>query len=136
MVIRCSGCGHETSFEQPYPYHAGFGNQGFLYNDAGDRTLVWSSFDPAWERLAGQVHPWTLSAASWSSVEAALAPLADGTRWKATNPPRCLRCRQAIGRSIADGEIYYFVYSGSFLLDEPPGSNEFRKVINERVSAA
>ena len=82
MIVACPHCAHQNSFEQPYPYHAGFGNQGFLYNDTGDRTLVWSSYDSAWTTLAGPVHPWGLDAQSWSRVEAALAPLSDGTRWR------------------------------------------------------
>jgi len=42
-----SDCGFDNSFDQPYPFHAGFSNAGFLYNEAGNLTLVWSSFDPA-----------------------------------------------------------------------------------------
>ena len=129
MIVACSACGHENSFEQPYAYHAGFGNQGFLYNDAGNRTLVWSSFDPAWESLIGQVHPWTLGSSGWDRVEAALAPLPDGTQWKATNPPRCTQCGAAIGRPISSGEIYYLVFPESLVLDEPAGANEFRELI-------
>jgi len=45
MVIKYNSCGYENGFVQPYPYHAGFGNQGFLYNDAGNMTLVWSIYD-------------------------------------------------------------------------------------------
>lgn len=43
VTIDCSSCGHKNDFEQPSPFHAGFGNQGFLYNDAGNLTLACSS---------------------------------------------------------------------------------------------
>ena len=136
MIVRCSACGHENSFAQPYAYHAGFANQGFLYNDAGNRTLVWSSFDPAWEGLVGQVHPWTLESSGWARVEAALNPLPDGTTWKANNPPRCEECRAAIGRAIADGEIYYLIFPNSFILDQPSGVHGFARVLKSRAPAA
>ena len=135
MIVTCPNCGHQNSFEQPYPYHAGFGNQGFLYSDAGDRTLVWSSRDLAWENLVGPVHPWVLDANGWSRVEAALAPLSDGTRWRASNKPRCTACHAPIGESIVDNEIYYLVYPGSLLLDDG-GTNSFFKVLGPGASAA
>ena len=47
----CRYCGKENLFDQPYYYHAGFADQGFLYNDAGTLTLVWSVSDPALQRL-------------------------------------------------------------------------------------
>jgi hypothetical protein len=135
MIVRAE-CGHENTFDQPYPYHAGFGNQGFLYNDAGNRTLVWGSYDPAWERLVGRIHPWMLDEAGWARVEAALAPAADGTRWKASNQPRCRTCGVPIGHSIGEGEIHYLVYPGSLLLDEPEGPNQFHRALEHGHSAA
>jgi hypothetical protein len=69
-------------------------------------------------------------------IEAALAPAPVGGRWRATNPPRCLKCHQAVGRSIAEGDVYYLVYKDSLLLDEPPGSNGFREALDPKFSAA
>jgi hypothetical protein len=135
MIVTCPSCGHQNSFEQPYPYHAGFSNQGFLYNDAGDRTLVWSSYDSAWENLVGRVHPWALDEKEWSRVEAALVPLNDGSRWRASNRPRCTACNEPIGKSIGDAEIHYLVYPGSLLLDDA-GANGFSKVLGPGASAA
>lgn len=133
MIVPCYACGHSNEFEQPYAYHAGHGNQGFLYNEAGDRTLVWSSFDPAWESLAGAVHPWTLGLEAWARVEAALHPAPSGGRWRAANPPRCLACRAAIGRGMGDGAISYYVYPRSVLLDDPQAPLKFRSVLTDHA---
>jgi len=129
MDITCPTCRHLNRFEQPYPYHAGHSDQGFLYNDAGNLILVWSSYDPDWERLAGRVHPWTVDAAAWSRIENAIRPAADGSRWRAANPPRCLACREPIGRSILDGEISYLVYPGSSVLDNGPKSRRLAEAL-------
>jgi hypothetical protein len=56
MIIECIGCGHANASVQPNAYHAGFANQGLLYDDAGDLTLVWGSFDAAYERIVGARH--------------------------------------------------------------------------------
>jgi hypothetical protein len=53
MNVTCPSCSHVMTFDQPNRFHAGFANQGFLYSDSGRLTLVWSSFDPAWEAPCG-----------------------------------------------------------------------------------
>ena len=65
--IDCPECKRLIIFNQPYPFHAGSGNQGFLYNESGNCTLVWSSFDPDYEKLVGQMHPWSLTEEIFSS---------------------------------------------------------------------
>src|SRR5688500_5100206 len=116
MVVSCSSCGHVNIFEQFYPFHAGHANQGFLYNDAGNCTLVWSSFDPAFEALVGRMHPWSLGPESWARIEARLKPAPFGGRWRAANPPRCLQCSTPLESPIGEGAIHYVVYPGSVLL--------------------
>jgi hypothetical protein len=59
-IIKCAACAHANIFNQPYPYHAGFSDQGFLYDDAGHLTLVWSCYDPAFKALLGSTCPWSL----------------------------------------------------------------------------
>jgi hypothetical protein len=118
-VLKCPICQRDNVFAQPYPYHAGFSEQGFLYSEAGTLTLVWSSYDPAWERLVGLKHPWMIEPRERSAVEAALLPAPDGTAWGFTNPPRCRFCGEPIERSIADGAIHYYVYPNSVVLDSP-----------------
>jgi len=64
VQLRCATCGHCNEFDQPYAYHAGFGDQGFLYNDAGDCTLVWNINDPAYEAVLTRYapeQPWELT---------------------------------------------------------------------------
>ena len=129
MDVYCSACGQTTHFDQPHSYHAGFANQGFLYNDAGNLTLVWSSFDKAWESIAGAVHPWMVNAATWARLESALHPAPHGGRWRAANPPRCSRCRSPIGQSIADGEIHYLIYPGGLLVDDGPNARTLSSVL-------
>ena len=111
-VIKCSSCGRANIFNQPYPYHAGFSDQGFLYNDAGNLTLTWSCFDPAFEALAGKKSPWALSLADQQKIEDALLPAPLGGCWRFSNPARCLAC----GSPISDPNdrcIYYLLYDGS-----------------------
>ena len=43
VVVPCTHCGASNVFNQPYAYHAGFGDQGFLYSESGTCTLVWNS---------------------------------------------------------------------------------------------
>ena len=85
-VIKCSSCGRANIFNQPYPYHAGFSDQGFLYNDAGNLTLTWSCFDPAFEALAGGKSPWALSLADQQKIEDALLRAPSGGCWASATP--------------------------------------------------
>ena len=135
MIVRCSACNHANAFAQPHAYHAGFANQGFLYSDAGTSTLVWSSFDPAYEAIVGQVHPWTLPPTTWARLEAALLPAPDGGPWRASNPPRCLSCGEPIGQPIETGELYYLIYPGSVLTDDSPGVRDFQRAVRVPASA-
>src|SRR3989442_4520266 len=61
LIVSCSDCGFANVFNQPYAYHARFGDQGFLYNEAGNCTLMWSSFDPDYEAIVGKKNPWSLT---------------------------------------------------------------------------
>jgi hypothetical protein len=119
LLVRCPKCSHENRFEQPYAYHAGFGNQGFLYNEAGNCTLVWNSYDPAFSALVGPRHPWSLDAEARRAVEEALRPSPKGDRWLFDNPPRCMACGAPIGGSMLR-DIYYLVYPGSVDADAGP----------------
>jgi hypothetical protein len=120
LIVRCPGCGAEIRFDQPYKYHAGFGDQGFLYNEAGDRTLVWNSYDRAYTALVGPKHPWMLDPAERALVEDRLLPAPDGGRWLFANLPRCPSCRGPIGESILK-DIYYFDYAGSVHAEKEGG---------------
>lgn len=116
-IIKCASCGHPNVFNQPYPYHAGFGDQGFLYNDAGNLTLTWSCYDPAFEALVGKKNPWVLTLADEQKVEDALLPSPLGDRWRFSNPARCLHCKATISDPIRRN-IYYLLYDGSIRTDD------------------
>ena len=128
MIVTCKECHQESVFDQPYAYHAGLSNQGFLYDDAGTCTLIWSSFDPAYESIVGKTHPWMLTESQRVSLEAALKPSPSGGRWRFANPPRCPHCGADIERSILH-TIYYFVFPGSVDLDQGAGSRGFLEVL-------
>ena len=131
-VVECRVCGHANEFNQPYAYHAGFGNQGFLYNDVGNLTLVWSSFDPAYEKIVGQRHPWALTPELEAAIEQSLLPAPTGGSWRFVNPPRCVSCGEPIGEPMSQSNIYYLVYPGSLVLDEGPSQHAFTKVLRWR----
>jgi DNA-directed RNA polymerase subunit RPC12/RpoP len=114
-TVECSHCGHLNVFDQPYRYHAGFGNQGFLYNETGNRTLIWSSFDREFEAIVGRVHPWALNVDQQKKVEDRLLPDTGG-RWLFANPARCAKCKEPISEPMVK-DIYYVVYEGSLDLD-------------------
>ena len=61
LIVVCGNCEFENIFDQPYPYHAGFGDQGFLYNDEGNLTLIWGSYDKTYSKLFPRTHPWMLT---------------------------------------------------------------------------
>jgi len=128
VTINCRSCGHKNDFEQPYPFHAGFGNQGFLYNDTGNLTLVWSSFDPAYEAIVGKWHPWTLTTDQQALLESALCEPPSGGRWRFANPARCRKCVNPISGPITE-TIYYLRYSGSVDTDSKPGEHRLKEFL-------
>jgi len=131
VTINCPSCRHKNDFEQPYPFHAGFGNQGFLYNDAGTLTLVWSSFDPAYEAIVGKRHPWTLSSEQQALLERVLCEAPFGGWWRFANPARCFKCASPISGPITE-TIYYLRYSGSVDTDSSPGERPLKEFLLPR----
>jgi len=129
MNVICPACGDSNEFAQPHPYHAGFANQGFLYNDAGTLTLVWSSFDPAYEELVGQFHPWALTPAQRAVIEAALSSAPSGGNWSFANVPRCNSCHAPIGESITSS-IYYLLYPDSLQPEAAGEPGRFRSALH------
>jgi len=130
LSIKCLQCGHENLFNQPYPYHAGFGDQGFLYNEAGNRTLIWSSFDPDYEKIVGKQHPWALNDVNKKQLEESLLPDGGG-KWLFANPARCVKCKAPISGPIGS-TIYYLLYDQSISLDYHSNkSHGFRDVLKK-----
>ena len=118
--VKCASCGLVNIFDQPYPYHAGFGDQGFLYNDEGNLTLIWSAFDPAFVAIVGNWNPWVLTREQQTQFEDALLPAPSGGRWRFKNPARCKYCNAPISDPM-NSSIYYVVFEGTVNTDHSPG---------------
>jgi hypothetical protein len=123
IQIACKACRFENRFQQPHPIHAGFSDQGFLYNDAGDLTLTWSIFDPAYEDLMGpKTVPWEFNAKQRALFEKSLLPATHGGHWRFSNAARCTRCHEPISGPMTD-TIYYLRYAGSPETEGPAPGN-------------
>jgi uncharacterized OB-fold protein len=111
MDLRCPQCGHVLHPPQPYPYHAGFNDQGFLYC-AADLTIVsFSSYNPGYRALVGDVHPWMLDATQRKIVEDHLLPCPCGGRFLFATEPRCPSCGASL-RPALPGPGYYVIIGG------------------------
>jgi len=117
LVIHCPRCRKDNVFDQPYMYHAGFSDQGFMYNDNGHCTLVWSSYDPVIRQFFPPGRYMSEDSALREHFEQALRPSPDGGRWRFANPPRCLYCSGPIAWTILQ-QIYYLVYPESIITDQ------------------
>jgi hypothetical protein len=115
-IIRRKACGKDNVFDQPYRYHAGFSDQGFLYNESGDLTFVWASYDPLMRRLFPGKQPWVFDADEQRTFEEFLKPAPSGGRWKFINPARCVHCAEPISPPMMQ-DIYYVFYPGSISAD-------------------
>ena len=132
MEVVCKNCGAANRFEQPHPYHAGFANQGFLYNEEGNLTLVWSSFDSAYEEIVGECHPWALSSEQRRKLEDRLAVAPKGGKWLFRNAARCLSCSSVISRPMTE-HIYYVAYPGSLVLDSDAKDRNLVQVLQHAL---
>jgi hypothetical protein len=117
ISIHCKRCRKKNTFEQPYPYHAGFSDEGFLYSDSGIFTLVWGLEDP----LIGSLFPrdslWTRSFFKRRKFERLLPAAPDGSRWRFCNPARCIHCGETISPPMLR-YVQYLIYPGSIRLSQ------------------
>src|SRR5438309_12076697 len=100
----CPHCARLIQFEQ---YHAGFGDEGYLYCDKDSTVLTWSSYDRVYSSIVRK-HPWMLTDAEKRLVEDALLPCPLGGKFAFSNSPRCPHCSQEI-RSLVPDAIHYIV---------------------------
>jgi len=128
MNVVCKSCNFVNKFKQKHPYHAGLSNLGFLYNDDGNLTLIWNSYDEDYQQIVGEVHPWSLSQQQQSALEGVLKPAPSGGRWSFKNVPRCSKCHEPIGQSTNE-TIYYLVYPNSLELHHANDGNGLQKVV-------
>jgi len=102
MDINCPKCNQTFRVKQKYPYHQGFGNVGFLYCDSCPTLVVFSSFDPSYTDMVGQVHPCMLSSFKKRRVERKLNSCSCGGRFRFKAVPRCPLCKEPIPSILAD----------------------------------
>jgi len=110
MDINCPECHNTFSVPRKYAYHAGFGNVGFLYCEACPNLVVFSSFDPRYTRIAGEVHPWMLNFIKKWKVEGALMPCPCGGRFRFAAKPRCPLCNEPVPAILPDA--IHFIETG------------------------
>ena len=116
LTIVCDHCGKNNIFDQPYPYHAGFADQGFLYNDAGTLTLIWSILDPVIDAMFPGHALWVHSLSNRWRFEKMLLLAPDGGRWRFRNPARCIHCAKPISKPMLRSNSY-LIYHGSIVTD-------------------
>ncbi len=102
---RCPHCQRDFEYQQ---YHSGFGDQGYMYCDADEAVLTWSSYDPVYRGLVPGTHPWMLGEDGKATVEGALNDCPYGGHFRFGNLPRCPHCREDIS-SVVPGDIYFVV---------------------------
>ena len=117
LKLVCNNCDKSNLFDQPYAYHAGFSDQGFLYDDTGHMTFVWSWFDPVFKDLFPDNTRWTEDELEQKRFESMLLEAPSGGKWRFKNPARCLHCREPILGPMLD-MIYYIVYPNSVITDK------------------
>jgi hypothetical protein len=117
LIIKCKRCGKDNLFDQPYLYHAGFADQGFLYNDAGTLTLVWNVTDPLFGELFPGQTSWALNLLNRLRFEGMLMPAPTGGRWRFRNPARCMHCAKPILKPMLKS-VQYLVYPGSIVIGQ------------------
>src|SRR5690349_19852551 len=129
-TLKCKACGRDNVFDQPYPYHAGFGDQGFLYSDSGHYTLTWSWYDPVISRFFPEGSRWDRDTELRRRFERALHSAPDGGGWRSENPARCIHCSAPVAGSMLE-TIYYFLYPGSIQTQEPNFAARLEEYLNE-----
>ena len=128
--IKCPQCGRDNDFDQPYPYHAGFGTQGFLYSDSGHFTLTWNWYDPAISQFFPPESRYDRDADMRRRFEDTLRPAPDGGRWRADNPARCIYCSAPISGSMLQ-TIYYLLYTGSIETEKVGDKPRLSEYLND-----
>ena len=106
LTAICPHCHNRFSYNR---WHAGFGDQGYMYCDTDEAVVTWSVYDSKYWSIVQKV-PWNLNETEKKMVEGALRPCPFGGRFRFVNPPRCPICRCDIASVVAGG--IYFVVTG------------------------
>jgi hypothetical protein len=86
-TIECPGCGEALSYQR----FAAAG-QGFMYGASTSVVMTWSSSDPVYRGIVGDVYPWLLSVDQEREVERAVRPGLEGEPFGFDNHPVCPCC--------------------------------------------
>jgi hypothetical protein len=119
--IDCPACARPVEFER---FHAGFGDQGFMYGATAPTVLTWSSFDPVYQHLAPHVHPWMLPVETRTVVEGAVRSDLPGSPYRFSNQPLCPHCKSALPMLFDDSRAYFVVVADR--IDAEAGSKVWR----------
>ena len=133
-ALLCPGCGKRLVFADGSGEHSRVVSEGFLYNDAGTSTLVWTALDPSYKALLGQQNPWELSSEQQAAFEARLKPAPAGGSWRFANYPRCPHCRAAVGLPMAKSDLC-LVYEGSLVLKRPAEGQGLDRALTEGAAS-
>lgn len=106
----CKSCGKKINVKARY--HTGFNNTGFLYCNKDSTVITFSSYDPIYQQLAGDVHPWAIVERNdrdkMELIEKSLIDCPCGGKFYFDNPLRCPNCGEEISEPMAKN-IYFFV---------------------------
>lgn len=116
LIVSCPACGTHSAFNQPYPYHAGFSEAAFVYNEAGNCTLIWATYDPEYVRRLADASPWAPPVDVRTALEAALPTSPHGDRWRFEAPARCCACAHPLHPPMSERDLHYLEYPGSIVL--------------------
>ncbi|MEQ1527561.1 MAG: hypothetical protein ABL911_12560 [Gallionella sp.] len=110
MKINCPACGQITTIAQEYQYHAGFGNQGFLYCDSCPTIIEFGSYNSKYTSIVNGKHTWSLDSEEMQCVEAGLKPCPCGGHFRFNALPRCPACNEPLPNLLQDK--FHFVEVG------------------------
>lgn len=104
-VVLCPHCGHHSEYDK---FHAGFGNQGYMYCDSDCTLVTWSAFDSRFVRLVGSKHSWMLNNDERKLVEESILDCPCGGRFTFNSNPRCPKCNCELPQTPSDS-IYFLI---------------------------
>jgi hypothetical protein len=101
----CGSCRRAFDYQQ---FHAGFGDQGFMYGAAEGTVLTWSAFDPAYRGLVDAL-PWMLTEDQKRRVESEIKPGFSDEPFGFDNVPRCPHCHQPVDNLLDQSRAYFVI---------------------------
>lgn len=106
MEVTCPHCNKVIELKQKHFYHAGFSNCWFLYCNKCSNTLKFGIYNPTYQLIVGQKHPWTLTNKEKVKLEKYLAPCQCGGHFRFSAPPLCPFCKESL-KSLLPDNIHF-----------------------------